>query len=99
MIISRGASTLRTIRSLQCNAIQFKQSVRNSGHGTWNYRKSAPPPRINVICANIVQGVAWWWILWHLWTEPGHVFGEFEYPDPTKWTDEELGIPEELELE
>lgn len=37
--------------------------------------------------------VMWWWIIWHLYWEWGHIVGEFEYPDTSKWTDEELGIP------
>merc|ERR1712045_407844 len=43
--------------------------------------------------ATYVMATAWWWITWHLLTEPGHVFGEFNTPDPRDWTDEELGIP------
>lgn len=35
----------------------------------------------------------WWWIIWHLYWDWGHIVGEFEYPDTSKWTDEELGIP------
>lgn len=23
--------------------------------------------------ANVVGGVAWWWVLWHIITEPGHI--------------------------
>lgn len=37
--------------------------------------------------------VMWWWILWHLYWDWGHIVGEFEYPDVSKWTDAELGIP------
>lgn len=35
----------------------------------------------------------WWWIIWHLYWDWGHIVGEFDYPDTSKWTDEELGIP------
>lgn len=35
----------------------------------------------------------WWWIIWHLYWDWGHIVGEFPYPDTSKWTDEELGIP------
>lgn len=35
----------------------------------------------------------WWWILWHLWHDFDHIVGEFPYPDPSEWTDAELGIP------
>ncbi|ENN73489.1 hypothetical protein D910_12242 [Dendroctonus ponderosae] len=65
-----------------------------------NYRSPPVPPGKNIVlAAEVVQGFMWWWILWHCWTEPGHLFGEFDYPDVRKWTDEELGIPSELELD
>ena len=36
----------------------------------------------------------YWWMFWHIMTEPELLFGEFpDYPDPTQWTDAELGIP------
>lgn len=37
--------------------------------------------------------VMWWWIIWHLYWEFGHIIGEFDYPDVAAWTDAELGIP------
>lgn len=37
--------------------------------------------------------VMWWWIIWHLYWDWGHIVGEFPYPDTSAWTDEELGIP------
>lgn len=69
------------------------QNIRCSHHAA-NYRCGPPPPQKSLVWgAEIVQGIAWWWILWHLWTEPDHIFGEFEFPDPSKWTNAELGIP------
>ncbi|GLV42126.1 NADH dehydrogenase (ubiquinone) AGGG subunit [Carabus blaptoides fortunei] len=60
------------------------------------YRVGAPTHSKATLYAAEVAGAAmWWWILWHLWHEPEHITGEFEYPDPAKWTDAELGIPEE----
>ncbi|XP_018400313.1 PREDICTED: uncharacterized protein LOC108777833 [Cyphomyrmex costatus] len=46
-----------------------------------------------VYTAEAFGGLMWWWILWHFWHDFGHIVGEFPYPDPSKWTDEELGIP------
>ncbi|XP_028137236.1 NADH dehydrogenase [ubiquinone] 1 beta subcomplex subunit 2, mitochondrial [Diabrotica virgifera virgifera] len=90
MLISRGLTTLRALKNLKIAPVH--QSVRNSGHSV-NYRKGAPEASRTVIwAAEGVQGFMWWWILWHLWTEPDHILGEFPYPDPSKWTDEELGI-------
>ncbi|KAG5875496.1 hypothetical protein JTB14_015108 [Gonioctena quinquepunctata] len=92
MLFSRGIPTLKALQKFSGHKAQVQQFIRNS-HG-WNYRVGPPPPPKKVLlAAEIVQGVAWWWVLWHLWTEPGHILGEFEYPDASKWTDEELGIP------
>ncbi|GLG96620.1 NADH dehydrogenase [ubiquinone] 1 beta subcomplex subunit 2, mitochondrial [Gryllus bimaculatus] len=92
MIISRGSNLLRTVlmkRGLTSPAIS-----RNSHN--WVYRVAAEtPPKSSFLVAEIVGGFMWWWILWHLWHEPEHITGEFPYPDPSKWTDEELGIPED----
>ncbi|CAH1989730.1 unnamed protein product [Acanthoscelides obtectus] len=94
MLVSRGFSCVRNLQRLTKNAVQLKEIARNSHH--WSYRKGAPPASKNIMmCAEVVQGIAWWWVLWHLWTEPDHILGEFEYPDPRKWTDQELGIPSE----
>lgn len=43
--------------------------------------------------AVVAGGIMWWWILWHLWHEPEHIYGEFPEPDASLWTDKELGIP------
>ncbi|KAK0096842.1 hypothetical protein PV326_004191 [Microctonus aethiopoides] len=57
------------------------------------YRGVADAPRNEVIFAELGAGFMWWWVFWHLWHDWGHIVGEFEYPDSSKWTDEELGIP------
>ncbi|GJQ72715.1 hypothetical protein Trydic_g1372 [Trypoxylus dichotomus] len=94
MIASRGSTLLRNAIRLRYNIPQVQQSIRNSHH--WQYRSSIhEQPKILTTASEFIAGVMWWWILWHLWTEPGHVFGEFEYPIASQWTDAELGIPEE----
>lgn len=60
----------------------------------WNYRKGAPSAGKNVERMSVgIMALMWWWILWHLFTEYGHITGEFKYPKASEWTDEELGIP------
>ncbi|XP_061494771.1 NADH dehydrogenase [ubiquinone] 1 beta subcomplex subunit 2, mitochondrial [Rhineura floridana] len=61
------------------------------------YRAFPQPSRANVIKGEILSGFMWFWILWHFWHEPEAVLGHFPYPDPFKWTDEELGIPPDYE--
>lgn len=42
---------------------------------SWNYRSAEHhQPKFLTVAAEGITGVMWWWILWHLWTEPGHVF-------------------------
>ncbi|XP_046363863.1 NADH dehydrogenase [ubiquinone] 1 beta subcomplex subunit 2, mitochondrial-like [Haliotis cracherodii] len=73
-----------------------KQIVPVRHGGQWVYRSlAAPASRKTLIKAEIVGFALWYWVLYHLITEPDHLYGHFEYPDPSKWTDEELGIPPE----
>lgn len=90
MLFSRITPLLRLNNRKYQNVLQI---TRNSSHQC-NYRSGPPPPEPHLVkIAELVQGFAWWWVLWHLWTDYGHIVGEFEYPDPRKWTDAELGIP------
>ncbi|KAI5722752.1 hypothetical protein M8J76_013062 [Diaphorina citri] len=50
-------------------------------------------PKKNITVANLAGGCLWCWILWHIWHDYGHITGHFYPPDPSQWTDEELGIP------
>ena len=65
----------------------------------WAYRHRNPEPKKGVVMtANFIGTFVYWWIFFHIFTEPGHlfggsVFGEFDFPNPEEWTDEELGIP------
>ena len=45
----------------------------------------------------IAMTFLWWWVFYGIWTDPGHVFGhtQFQPPDPRKWSDTELGIPQD----
>ena len=47
----------------------------------------------NATIGKIAITLAWWWVFYHVLTEPELVFGHMEYPDTSKWTNEELGIP------
>ncbi|XP_042867769.1 NADH dehydrogenase [ubiquinone] 1 beta subcomplex subunit 2, mitochondrial-like [Penaeus japonicus] len=69
-------------------------SLPKHGGGAWAYRASpAKASKFTLFKAEMVGAVMWWWILYHLMTEPEHITGEFPYPDPSKWSNEELGIP------
>ncbi|CAO2644287.1 NADH dehydrogenase [ubiquinone] 1 beta subcomplex subunit 2, mitochondrial [Lemmus lemmus] len=49
------------------------------------------PPK--VIHGEFLSSLMWFWILWRFWHDSDAVLGHFSYPDPSQWTDEELGIP------
>ncbi|CAN7995078.1 unnamed protein product [Ixodes hexagonus] len=66
---------------------------RSSGHGTWYYRTPPPVDKLDEQLANILFTFMWWWVFYHVMTEPEHITGHYLRPDGTKWTDEELGIP------
>ncbi|XP_053603721.1 NADH dehydrogenase [ubiquinone] 1 beta subcomplex subunit 2, mitochondrial-like [Plodia interpunctella] len=85
------ALLIRTLKNIGENA---KQTKRNAGHGVWSYRVPPPTPsKRAIIGSNIIGGLCWWWILYHVATEPEHIYGEWPYIDPSTYTDEELGIP------
>ncbi|XP_046393524.1 NADH dehydrogenase [ubiquinone] 1 beta subcomplex subunit 2, mitochondrial-like [Ischnura elegans] len=96
MLISRAGIVIRRLLAeprKQSKNIISNGSVRHSSHH-WAYRKSSTVTSTKgIYLAEFVGGFMWWWILWHLWHEPEHLTGEFAYPDPSKWTDQELGIP------
>uniref|UniRef100_A0A452J494 NADH dehydrogenase [ubiquinone] 1 beta subcomplex subunit 2, mitochondrial n=1 Tax=Gopherus agassizii TaxID=38772 RepID=A0A452J494_9SAUR len=58
-----------------------------------HYRQFPALTRRQVIHGELLSGFMWFWILWHFWHNPDAVLGHFPYPDASKWTDEELGIP------
>ncbi|XP_003475506.2 NADH dehydrogenase [ubiquinone] 1 beta subcomplex subunit 2, mitochondrial isoform X2 [Cavia porcellus] len=70
--------------------------VRHAGsgaHASPRYRECPQPSRYRVIQAEILSATMWFWILWRFWHDSDAVLGHFPYPDPSQWTDEELGIP------
>uniref|UniRef100_UPI00253FA946 NADH dehydrogenase [ubiquinone] 1 beta subcomplex subunit 2, mitochondrial n=1 Tax=Euleptes europaea TaxID=460621 RepID=UPI00253FA946 len=62
-------------------------------HGPFRYRQFPELTRSQIIKGELLSGFMWFWILWHFWHNSDLVLGHFPYPDPSKWTDEELGIP------
>ncbi|XP_064095494.1 NADH dehydrogenase [ubiquinone] 1 beta subcomplex subunit 2, mitochondrial-like [Macrobrachium nipponense] len=84
-------SVVRTVPILKRG---IATSAPKLGGGAWAYRVAPQAPsKVTVLKAEAVGTVMWWWVLYHLFTEPEHITGEFPYPDPAKWTDAELGIP------
>ncbi|XP_005405477.2 PREDICTED: NADH dehydrogenase [ubiquinone] 1 beta subcomplex subunit 2, mitochondrial [Chinchilla lanigera] len=70
-------------------------AVRHAGgdaHAGPCYRQFPQPSRKAVIQAEVLSATMWFWILWRFWHDSDAVLGHFPYPDPSQWTDEELGI-------
>ncbi|XP_065740273.1 NADH dehydrogenase [ubiquinone] 1 beta subcomplex subunit 2, mitochondrial [Phocoena phocoena] len=69
--------------------------VRHAGGGVQikpRYRQFPQLTRSQVIKAEFFSATMWFWILWRFWHDSDAVLGHFPYPDPSQWTDEELGI-------
>lgn len=42
---------------------------------SWGYRKPAYTPSKKIIyMAEAVSAFMWWWVYWHLWHEPEHIY-------------------------
>ena len=41
----------------------------------WIYRESGAKymPKSHIMKAEIIGAIMWWWILYHIWTEPEHI--------------------------
>ncbi|KAL3882966.1 hypothetical protein ACJMK2_029359 [Sinanodonta woodiana] len=86
------ASLMRTQRLVHLN------SVRHSGG--WQYRSlKSPDSKPHKFAADALFFFMWYWIMYRFWREPELFLGHFrdQWPNPSKWTDEELGIPPEDE--
>uniref|UniRef100_A0A8D0CCT9 NADH dehydrogenase [ubiquinone] 1 beta subcomplex subunit 2, mitochondrial n=1 Tax=Salvator merianae TaxID=96440 RepID=A0A8D0CCT9_SALMN len=94
----RAADELRFATRILCARSRLGTTLgirRASGgdHPVPAYRQLPKLTRSQVLWGEIVSSSMWFWILWHFWHDPDGVLGHFPYPDPSKWTDEELGIP------
>eukprot|EP00088_Acartia_fossae_P047824 TRINITY_DN5196_c0_g1_i2.p1 TRINITY_DN5196_c0_g1~~TRINITY_DN5196_c0_g1_i2.p1 ORF type:complete len:117 (+),score=5.69 TRINITY_DN5196_c0_g1_i2:40-390(+) len=74
--------------------------LRQGGGGSqggWTYRRHPEADHnIESGSGHFFMVLMYWWIFYGILTEPEHIVGYWygrEYPDVTKMTDEELGIP------
>nr|XP_042707773.1 NADH dehydrogenase [ubiquinone] 1 beta subcomplex subunit 2, mitochondrial [Chrysemys picta bellii] len=80
------------VRILRARDVRRAAGLRHAGDEPC-YRQMPKVTRRQVIHSELLSGFMWFWIMWHFWHDPGSVLGHFPYPDPSEWTDEELGIP------
>uniref|UniRef100_A0A182Y6M0 Uncharacterized protein n=2 Tax=Anopheles stephensi TaxID=30069 RepID=A0A182Y6M0_ANOST len=91
LLVGRLLATGAAVRKV--NPTGLRNQIVRHGHD-WSYRVNGPKPEMLArVGAQVAGGFMWWWILWHLFHEYEHITGEFEYPDPSAWTNAELGIP------
>jgi len=85
------------VRQIQPSTRNISTSAPKNGSGKWIYRESGMKyiPKKHLYACEAIGAFMWWWMLIHIYHEPDHILGEFPYPDPSKWTDAELGIPAE----
>ncbi|XP_055890165.1 NADH dehydrogenase [ubiquinone] 1 beta subcomplex subunit 2, mitochondrial-like [Biomphalaria glabrata] len=78
-------------KSLSLSSVQ-KTSTRNAG--TALYRRHDPSePKGWHYFGEALSAFFWFWILYHSYYEFDHLVPHDTYPDPSKFTNEELGIP------
>ncbi|XP_068133942.1 NADH dehydrogenase [ubiquinone] 1 beta subcomplex subunit 2, mitochondrial [Hyperolius riggenbachi] len=98
--LGRLGGALRVGSRLFGPVTRKQPGVRHAGgevHIEPRYRQMVELTKSQCFQAEFLSGFMWFWILWHTWHSPGDVFGHFPYPDPSQWTDEELGLPPEDE--
>ncbi|XP_008313822.1 NADH dehydrogenase [ubiquinone] 1 beta subcomplex subunit 2, mitochondrial [Cynoglossus semilaevis] len=84
------SSIVRALGALRNN---FQQIRITRPHIEAQYRQFPQLTKRQLFQSELISGTMWFWILWNFWKSPEEVLGHFPYPDISKWTDEELGIP------
>ncbi|CAF0800817.1 unnamed protein product [Brachionus calyciflorus] len=63
-------------------------------HQGYVYREAANlQGATNATIGKLAITLAWFWVFYNIWKVPESTFGHMPYPDTSKWTDAELGIP------
>lgn len=73
----------------------FAEPPHPREHQGYFYREAGNVQgRVQTAISKVGVTVAWWWVFYNIITEnTSLLFGHHEYPDTSKWTDAELGIP------
>merc|ERR1712002_681711 len=70
------------------------KTIKRNMDAVPKYReKNYDVPVIVERSADVIMTIFWYWVLWHTYYQFEHFLGH-EIPDPRKWTDKELGIPD-----
>lgn len=49
----------------------------------------------NATISRFAITMAWFYVFYNLWNSPDNFLGHAPFPDTSKWTDKELGIPDD----
>ena len=96
MLISRGAPLLRHVllKSGKTSAGHRVTQIRNSAD-SYCYRgvgaEAGSPYKEKI--TDVLYTIFWTYVCYMMITKYDHIIGEWEYPDTSAWTDEELGVP------
>uniref|UniRef100_F6UE48 NADH dehydrogenase [ubiquinone] 1 beta subcomplex subunit 2, mitochondrial n=1 Tax=Monodelphis domestica TaxID=13616 RepID=F6UE48_MONDO len=79
--------------------ISYLKTKRIGGgvHIESHYHKYPQLTKSPMFHAELLKATIWFWILCCFQHDSYAALGHFPYPDPSKWTDEELGIPPDIE--
>ncbi|GAB1606927.1 hypothetical protein Ahia01_000975400 [Argonauta hians] len=92
--MSAALRLVSSVRNVGLRTMKLSQPVRHGGGGRFRYREiNLDHSKQSIMLCNIVGFGLWYWMMYKLYHEFDHIVGHFAYPDPSKWTDEELGIP------
>lgn len=68
-------------------------SVKNSG-APWIYRRrNQIADKATVFQVTAITSGMWYWIFYHVLSEPEHLYGHWIPPSPATWSDADLGVP------
>uniref|UniRef100_A0A8C9UX29 NADH dehydrogenase [ubiquinone] 1 beta subcomplex subunit 2, mitochondrial n=2 Tax=Rodentia TaxID=9989 RepID=A0A8C9UX29_SPEDA len=92
-IIFNAVTSTNSSPYFASKASYFSYFAGGGVHIEPRYRQFPQLTRYQVILGEFFSATMWFWILWRFWHDSDAVLGHFTYPDPSQWTDEELGIP------
>ena len=96
--IRRGGAAVEHKQTKSSTSNWIFESEHPDAHQGYFYRKAANLQGAKgANMAKCVLIFTWWFIFYNLWHNPEAFFGHMTYPDTSKWTNTELGIPEDDE--
>ncbi|KAH9525218.1 NADH dehydrogenase [ubiquinone] 1 beta subcomplex subunit 2, mitochondrial [Bulinus truncatus] len=94
IVLGRLRPIIATVCQHNKSSLVQKNNVRHSGSGTYLYRRLEPgDSSMWHYAGDALSAFLWYWMLYHCYYEYEHLVPSYKYPDSSKFTNEELGIP------